>query len=132
MAIVISVLYTTLLAAAPVDVASIAKKFEKLGEWQLPQTPDYTIYDPFRRAEPLIRQAKAVKRKPKPITLRITAIMNDRAFVNGRWVRSGDRIGEYKVVGIRSRGIVLKAHNRTLFLPMREKKRLLKVKEPEQ
>lgn len=122
----------TLFAATSVDVSTIAEKFEKLGKWEFPQAPEYTIYDPFRRAEPLMKRAKTVQHKPKPVALKITAIMNGRAFVNGRWVGAGERIDGYRVVEIRANGLVLKSRNRTIFLPLKQKKPLLKTKDIKQ
>jgi len=117
--------------AASIDVESIAEKLEKVGAWRLPVTPDYVIYDPFKRAEPLIKQAKAANFEPQTPALRVTAVMNERAFVNGRWVKRGDRIGPYRIVSVRSDGVVAKEGGRTLFLPLKRKRKLLHIKETE-
>ena len=123
---------TAALWGSTVDVESIAKKLEKVGMWELPATPGYVIYDPFRRAEPLIKRAKkSTRTPPQAPVVRVSAVMNDRAFVNGRWVARGDRIGPYRIVAVRAGGVVMKEGGRTLFIPVRHEKKLLKIKETE-
>ncbi len=123
---------TALVWGSAIDVESIAKKLEKVGRWRLPETPDYVIYDPFRRAEPLIKQAKKRTYTSQAPVVRVSAVMNERAFVNGRWVARGDRIGPYRIVAVRAGGVVMKEGGRTLFIPLRLEKKLLKIKETEQ
>ncbi|WP_456452897.1 hypothetical protein [Hydrogenimonas sp.] len=115
--------------AGSVDVHAIAKKFEQVGAWRLDPEPGYRIYDPFKRAEPLVKKAKRRVPQPKPAALRVEALMNGKAFVNGRWVEAGERVGPYRVVAVRGEGILVKEGKRTLFVPLARRKALLKIKE---
>lgn len=129
---VFTLLSTAALWGSAIDVESIAEKLEKVGRWRLPETPDYVIYDPFRRAEPLIKRAKKRTYTPQAPVVRVSAVMNERAFVNGRWVTRGDRVGPYRIVAVRADGVVMKHGKRTLFVPLVHEKKLLKIKEAEQ
>ncbi|WP_457595932.1 hypothetical protein [Hydrogenimonas sp.] len=117
--------------AVPVDVQAIARKLERLGAWRMPPEPGYALYDPFRRAEPLVKEAK--KRLPPPArprpALAVTAIFDGRAFVGGRWVAPGDRVGPYRVVAVREEGIVVREGRRQLYVPLRKGRQLLQVKD---
>ncbi len=131
-ALLIGLCLAAVLEGGDIDIESIAKKFEQLGAWRLPATSGYVNYDPFRRAKPLIKQTKRRKIAPRSPVIRVTAIMNDRAFVNGRWTKKGDRVGPYRIVAVRRSGVLVKEGGRTLFLPLKHETKLLKIKETEQ
>jgi hypothetical protein len=114
-----------------VDVRAIAAKFEEVGRWRLDAEPGYNIYDPFRRAEPLVKAAKRQPAPPRPEPIRVDAVLGGRALVDGRWVEPGDRVGPYRVVAVRLGGIVVKEGRRARFIPLKRAKRLLKIKETE-
>lgn len=110
-------------------VAQIVSKFEQVQAMKLPQRPDFTIYDPFVRAEPIVKGRVAVRRKPRNTSLRLEAVLNDRAFINGRWMRAGMRLGGWRIVSIRPEGVTLRQGGRRLLLPLVSRKRLLKIKD---
>ncbi|WP_201352410.1 hypothetical protein [Hydrogenimonas urashimensis] len=120
----------SLCAASGIDVGTIVKKFEKVGAWRLPPTPDYEVYDPFKRAEPLMKKSgPRVPPKVRRTTIRVTAVMNDKAFVNGRWVGKGSRVGSYRIIDVRADGIVVKEGNKRLLLPLKRERKLLQIKD---
>jgi len=128
-------LWLALLAAAAcgaqeIDVRAIADKFEKVGQWRLPPEPDYPVYDPFKRAEPLIRQKKRPPAKaPRAAVPKVTAILDAQAFMGGRWVTAGDSVAGYRVTAVTRRGVYLKKGGRTLFVALPRKRGLLKIKD---
>jgi hypothetical protein len=119
------------LHAVGLDLELIERKFEKVRSWRLSTEPDYPIYDPFKRAEPLLEEVKKAKPKPQRPTLRVVTIFNGKAFVNGRWVEAGDRIGYYRVLAVREGGIVVRIGEKTRFVPLVRSKLILKVKDKE-
>jgi hypothetical protein len=117
--------------AGGVDVHAIVGKFEEVEKWRLSPDPGYRIYDPFKRAEPMARTPKAKRAPSGEEPMRVDAILDGRAFVRGRWVGPGDRVGSYRVVAVREGGIVVKEGKRSRFIPLKRSRRLLKIKETE-
>ena len=56
-------------------------------------------------------------------TFRLSAIINDKALVNGQWVKEGESIEGYKVEKIEADHVVLKKANRSveIYLPKPKK-----------
>ena len=125
----IALLASALWGAEAVDVKAIAQKLQRIGERPLPPVPGYEIYDPFRRAEKLMRRKTPPLRRPAAPRPKVTAVLNDRAFVAGRWVKPGDRVGLYRVAAVRPDGVLLRRKGRTLFLPLARPKNLLHIKD---
>ncbi len=117
------------LHASDAAVEAILEKFDRLEALQIPASVGYRIYDPFKAAAPMVKKGvhrRAPARRALPA---VTAVMNDRAFVGGRWVRVGDRLGGYTVAKIGSGGVVLKKGRVTRLLPLSGKKKILQIKE---
>ena len=121
--------YLWAISASGDEVARVLKKFDTLEALHLPAAVEYRVYDPFKRAAPLVKKSSREHLAPAPAPIRVTAVMNDRAFVNGRWVHAGEYIGRYKIARIGSTGVVLKSGNITRFVPLGKRKRILKIKE---
>jgi len=117
------------LHASDSAVERILKKLERVESVQIPAKVGYRIYDPFKSVAPLVKKSvrhRSFMRRSLP---KVTAVMNDRAFIGGRWVRVGERIGGYTVAKVGSDGVVLKKGRTTRLLPLSGKKRILKVKD---
>jgi hypothetical protein len=56
-------------------------------------------------------------------TFRLSAIINDKALINGQWVKEGESIEGYKVETIEADHVVLKKANRSveIYLPKPKK-----------
>jgi hypothetical protein len=67
----------------------------------------------------------------RQVSLKLSAIINDRARINGRWIETGGTIEGYKVESITENRVVLQKGDRTveLFLPNPEKNNLLQISE---
>jgi len=63
------------------------------------------------------------------ITFRLGAIVNGKAYVNGKWIEAGEQIQGYTVESVGEGKVVLKKLNRTreLYLPNPEKSKLLQI-----
>jgi len=65
-------------------------------------------YDPFKKAQVLL-QVKPVKKtvsKPK-VVIKLAAIMNDRAYINGHFYKKGDKLFGYRLVKVYDDYVVL-------------------------
>lgn len=65
------------------------------------------------------QQAKVVK---KEIVYGLQAIMNHKVFINSKWYKTGDKIGEYKVGHISSSSVILKSQRGNKTLKLKKKK----------
>lgn len=74
---------------------------------------------------------KHVERRKKVIRFTLGAIINQKAYINGRWVKIGENILGYKVEKIEQNKVLLKRDKKEiqLYLPRREKNNLLQVSE---
>lgn len=65
---------------------------------------------------------------PPPPTL-VTAIMNEKAFINGAWYRVGDRFNNHEVTYIQNNFVGLKQNNRLTMIAVGESRHVLSTKE---
>ncbi|MRJ03165.1 MAG: hypothetical protein GXO19_02195 [Epsilonproteobacteria bacterium] len=89
------------------------------------------LKNPFIGDEKLhaVINGKGTKRRKK-IVFRLESIFSNRARINGRWYRVGSKVGNYRLVAIGSRSVVLQRGNRRirLFLWKRTPKlKLIKI-----
>jgi len=117
-----------------VSIKSIESKIELLKQSRdtayrvLPIT-----YDPFYKGKSLMEEAKpktVVTKKVKKASkkLQLLAIFNNRAFINSKWYKEGDKIGGYKVQKIKDTFVILSKKGKTIILRI-GKKNILKIKE---
>ena len=112
------------------EVKRIVAKMEALQRVTISPRIDFKLYDPFRRAAPLIEKAKPVKRIVIPVRIpKLMAVMNDRALIDGRWLRVGERIGGYRLAAVSSSGVWLVKGRVRRFLPIAKGRSLLKIKD---
>jgi len=55
------------------------------------------------------------------------AVINDSAFIDGKWHRPGDAVGDFRLDSIEDGHVVLKRKNRTITLYFRKTKDILKI-----
>ena len=68
------------------------------------------------------RTKKTVIRAPeKTKNLVLNAIVNNRAFINGKWVAPGDRILGYRVERVEGNEVLLKKENKSVRLYFQKK-----------
>ena len=114
-----------LLFSAPIDktIDELLEKGEKK-ELTIPS------YDPFKRATPLL-QKKSRKRSSKALPVELSAIMNKKGFLNGKWYKKGDKTPEGRVIKITDDSVYLRQGKKTKILRLHSQKRLFKIREKE-
>ena len=70
---------------------------------------------PKKEVKTEVAKIKVVKKK---IVYELKAIMNHRVFINGKWYKEGDKLGEYKIGNITTSSVLLRGSkgNKTLSL----------------
>ena len=89
-------------------------------------------YDPFVKAKRIIKRAKepilsSVKMESPHFEL--SAIFNDKAFINGRFYKIGDRIWGYRVSEIKENYVILQKNGTKVIVPLVKKHVLGMAKE---
>ena len=78
-----------------------------------------------------VKKAETVvaKVKKKEVFYGLKAILNKRAFINNKWYKQGDSLGEYKVGHVSSSSVLLKSArgNKTLTLKNKSKSKAKKL-----
>ncbi len=87
------------------------------------------VKDPFvykREIKKIVKtkNGKTVKEKPKKAILKLFAIFNNKAKINGKWYRVRQKVGNYKVLRINKNSVILRDGGKriTLFLRKRDDK----------
>jgi len=72
-----------------------------------------------------------IKMMAQQVNFKLSAIINDMAKINGRWVKTGESIQGYRVEKVEENHVVLKKADRTveLFLPNPKNNNLLQISE---
>ncbi len=124
-----AILSATLLFGSNGSMEPLLQKIEKLEAFTLSSAVPIKFYDPFKRAASFVKKGKKRGFSSSPSLPRVLAVMNDRAFVNGRWVHAGDRVAGFKVAKIEGDGVVFKKGGTLRYVPVLKRKRVLKIKD---
>lgn len=77
-------------------------------------------YDPFKKAKVLLKMhttnMKSLNNTPK--VLSISAILNNRVYINGKFYKEGDIIYGYKIIGIVNKYIKVKKNKKISIIPL--------------
>jgi hypothetical protein len=125
-------MYAVLWAGPTEEVRLIMQKMDRLAQARIPADVPFEVYDPFKRVKPLIQKARVIKQLAPPAPMpRPSAILDHKAFMAGRWVHAGQRVGRFTVTRVTQRGVWLReGDKKLLFSPLGGKRRqLLKVKD---
>lgn len=87
------------LLAETAQVTTIKKRLLQISSIKISDESTDDLYDPFGEVK---------REEVKPVAQRISTqkiptlggIINHQAFLNGRWVKAGDRVGNYKVLSV--------------------------------
>ena len=118
---------TALLSANILWASPINKTIDELLEHETEQALSVPQYDPFKRAKPLLKRKKSGRSVYKPLPAQLTAVMNDKAFINGHWYKKGESISEGKLVRINSTSVYVQQGKKIKILPLKKKKNVLKI-----
>lgn len=87
-------------------------------------------YDPFTKYVPIINNSNNTSIAPKKNIIKVSAVMANRAFINGNWYKLGKKFGSYKIITITPNMVRLKKKSKTIILPVGKKvKKYLKIKD---
>jgi len=112
----------------------ITKMVEKIKEERggigldvLDNTPN-----PFAIEKEIIEAPKEIKTKKVKVikvevSYKLTAILNNKAFINKKWYGSGDKIGSYRVNSIGNRSVILKNGSEVKRLIIEKRKKKFKM-----
>ncbi len=109
------------------SASSINKTIDELLNDQSDQELNIPNYDPFKRAKPLLKRKSSKNYVYKPRPAKLTAVFNQKAFINGKWYVKGDHISEGKLVDIQSERVYLKQGDKTKVLLLKHKNKLLQI-----
>lgn len=98
------------------------------------------MYDPFQKTHVMKKTyASSILLMPLPALLSspvpaptptaVTAVMNDKAFINGEWYKVGDKVNGQEITSIQSNFVSLKEGNRLTMLGVGNQQRVLRTKE---
>ena len=79
-------------------------------------------YDPFLPPQIKKKILKKSFKKSKKTSLRLEAIFNDKALINGRWIGVGEMIAGFKLVRVAATYVLLVRKNFIKVLPLFHKK----------
>ena len=84
------------------------------------------VYDPFEGVQHRIKKEHKTRSatKKQKISLVVSAIFNNKAFINKKFYTIGEKIGKYRVVEITSTYVILEGANHKVLLPLLRKKYL--------
>jgi len=81
-----------------------------------------------RKVNKVQNKSNSVQIYKKNITLRLSAIMNNSALINGRWYKIKDKVGQYTLMEITRKNVLLTYKAKKLLLSTNSKNRSLKFK----
>lgn len=94
------------------------------------------MYDPFRKTAKSVQKPgllppppMMISRPAPPPPAVVTAVMNDKAFINGAWYRVGDRVNHQEIAYIRNDFVGLKEGNRLTMIGVGTTRRVLGTKD---
>lgn len=84
-------------------------------------------YNPFYESPSLVYK----KAKNQATSLNVEAILDDKVFINGKWYKIGEQIGNYKLIDANYKSVMLEANGKRIFLPTSTEKTIkeLTIKE---
>ncbi len=71
-------------------------------------------YDPFGRYEQILSASEEEALIAKPEEIVVLAILQNRAFINGKWYKKGDHFSQYTLINISQKMVTLSSEDKTL------------------
>lgn len=96
------------------------------------------MYDPFQKTAKLKPSSQPLAVLPPPkllppipvvIPTTVSAVMNDKAFINGGWYRIGEKVNQQEVAYIQNGFVGLKEGNRLTVIRIGSNRRVLNTKD---
>ncbi len=119
----------TLMLCLVLTASPIYKTIDEFLQNEEQKSLDIPSYDPFKRTQPLLNK-KQTKRPPRGrIKTELIALMDKRAYINGRWYSLGQSLSEGKIIKIDTLSVTLKKGNKIKILRLRQHKKLFTISE---
>jgi len=123
---------TPLLFASSTNIDKLSKKIDILNnDKKISSKLEYTIYDPFASAKPIISEAKGIKEIEPIIVLPIIVqtILNHKVLINNKWYKTGDIVQNGLIKEIHQKYIVVFKNKKKTFITIKSKKSIFTTKE---
>lgn len=117
-------LITGMLYAAPID-----KTIDELLDNEIKSELKIPLYDPFKRAQPLLKKKSQPRKFSSSRATQLSAIMNSKAFFAGKWYKLGDSSPEGKLIKLTKDSVYLRQGSKTKVLRLQKKKSKFKIYE---
>ncbi|NPA11540.1 MAG: hypothetical protein GXO62_04785 [Epsilonproteobacteria bacterium] len=110
------------------DVSNIIEMINDIQK-RYKKAPEVLKYNIFENPKPVSLKAPVIALKPlkkeEEFNVDIAAIFNDRVFINGKWYKTGEKIGGYKIVKINTESVVFTNGAKTYTISI--KKNLIRI-----
>ncbi len=110
--------------SAPID-----KTIDELLEGNQENSLGVSEYDPFSRAKPLLYKKMSKRSIQKKAALALSAVLNDRAYMNGKWYTKGDLTPEGRVIRVKADAVYLKKGTKIKVLTLHNQKSMFSIRE---
>jgi len=132
---IITFLMICSLSLLAIDITSIIETIDKMNtSTKISKKIEYDLYDPFASAKPILNKKENTLDKTggilSPIILQ--TILNNRAFIDGKWYNEGDKVREYNIETINSDSVVLRKKMKKTTLKLKMIESILRMKEQEE
>ena len=117
-----------LIISLSVYSAPISKTIDELLDESKKEKLFIPTYDPFKRAQPLLQRKSEKKQVYKAQPIVLVAIMNDKAFFNGRWYKKGESSSLGKISKITATHVYFKKGKTIKVLKLQKNKSRFKIK----
>lgn len=115
MRLILLPLCTGLIWAAPINMTiDELLKNETKKELEVPS------YDPFQRTAPLLQKKSTKIKTYKPLPIELSAILNEKALINGKWYKKGDLTPEGRVIKVTKSAVHIKKKTKTKILQLQK------------
>ena len=113
------------------DISILVSKIEYLKNEASKSFNEIDVrYDPFIQTNKIFIKKKNLKKMIKPslkTSLILVTILNNKAFINSKWYKKGDKLRGYKIVYVGNNKVMLKKQNKIKYLQIKKTKNILKV-----
>ena len=131
---IISLAVAMLLASGVDEIDKIVQKINSKRVGELPKKELKSVVSPMVKIivennETTIKDSNGtiIKAKPKDDSFVLAAILNNSAFINGKWYKVGDMVGKYKLVEILDDSVLLKNGKKTKLILFKENNNKIKI-----
>jgi len=114
------------------DISNIIDSIDRMNtSAKIPKKIEYNLYDPFSSVKPNLNTKNDTSEKIATILepIILETILNNRAFIDGKWYNKGDKVREFKLITINSDSVVLIKDLKKTTLRLKKIENILKMKE---